>query len=201
MKISIVDYYTGNTMSLVNALTYLDHEPILSNKKEIKNSEIIILPGVGSFGRAMNNLKKLDLVEVIYKHIEEGKKIIGICLGMQLLFSKSFEIEMNEGLDLIKGDVTKLKEGLDKIPNVGMKKTEWINNYDYDYNDNKKYYFTHSYVGNPHNKSEIITQFTHNQNTYCCGVNKDNIYGFQFHPELSSHDGLILLKKIINAKS
>tara|TARA_B100001939_G_C16906053_1_gene602371 strand:+ start:162 stop:767 length:606 start_codon:yes stop_codon:yes gene_type:complete len=201
MRISIVDYYTGNTMSLVNALNYLDHEPILSNKKEIKDSEIIILPGVGSFGRAMNNLKKLDLIEVIYKHIKDGKKLIGICLGMQLLFSRSSEIEMNAGLDLIKGEVSILKDGIDKIPNVGMKKTEWINNRDFEDSNEKKYYFTHSYVGNPMNKSEIITQFSHNQNTYCCGVNKDNIYGFQFHPELSSHDGIKLLKKVINRRS
>jgi len=197
MKISIIDYHTGNTMSLVNALSFLGYKPIISNKKEIEDSEVMILPGVGSFGRAMNNIKNLELIDPINKHVKSGKKLIGICLGMQLLFTKSNEIEANNGLNFIKGNVTSLKKGLDKIPNVGFKKTKWINNESFlNFNDSK-YYFTHSYVGNPIDKEDIIAQFYHNKNIYCCGVKKDNVYGFQFHPELSSNHGINLLKKVI----
>jgi imidazole glycerol-phosphate synthase subunit HisH len=197
MKISIIDYYTGNTMSLVNALSFLGYKHIISNKKEIEDSDVMILPGVGSFRRAMNNIKNLGLVDPITKHVKSGKKLIGICLGMQLLFTKSNENEVNNGLNFIKGDVTRLKKGFNKIPNVGHKKTKWINNdsfFNFNYN---KFYFTHSYVGNPVDKEDIIAQFYHNKNIYCCGVQKGNIYGFQFHPELSSRHGINLLKKVI----
>lgn len=122
MNISIIDYYTGNTMSLISALNILGHTPNITNKKEIQKSDILILPGVGSFGRAMHNIKNLDLLENINDHVKKGKKLIGICLGMQLLFTKSYESEVNYGLNLIEGDVIRLKTGKEKIPNVGLKK-------------------------------------------------------------------------------
>ncbi len=198
MNISIIDYYTGNTMSLISALNILGHTPNITNKKEIQKSDILILPGVGSFGRAMHNIKNLDLLENINDHVKKGKKLIGICLGMQLLFTKSYESEVNYGLNLIEGDVIRLKTGKEKIPNVGLKKTKWLDERNFLNFDNKEYYFTHSFVASPTNKNDIITEFSHNQNTYCCGVKKDNIYGFQFHPELSASNGIKLLKKIID---
>ena len=197
MKISIIDYNTGNTMSLVNALSFLGYKPTISNKKEIEDSEVMILPGVGSFGRAMHNIKNLGLIDPINKHVMSGKKLIGICLGMQLLFTKSDEGEVNHGFNFIKGDVTTLKKGFDKIPNVGFKKTKWINKDSFLNFNNNKFYFSHSFVANPINKSDIISEFYHNENNYCCGVNKSNIYGFQFHPDLSSKDGINLLKQVI----
>ena len=145
----------------------------------------------------MNNLKNLGLIDSIKKHVKSGKKLIGICLGMQILFTRSDENELNNGLNFIKGDVTKLKKGFSKIPNVGQKKTKWINNDSFSCFNDSKFYFTHSYVGNPIDKEYIIAQFNHNNHFYCCGVKKGNIYGFQFHPELSSHQGINLLKKVI----
>jgi glutamine amidotransferase len=197
MKISIIDYYTGNTMSLVNALSFLGYKSSISNKKEIEDSDVMILPGVGSFGRAMNNINNLGLIDPIKKHVKSGKKLIGICLGMQLLFTRSNENELNNGLNFIKGDVSRLKKGFNKIPNVGQKKVRWINNDSFsNFNDNK-FYFTHSYVGNPVDKEDIVAQFYHSNNLYCCGVQKANVFGFQFHPELSSYHGINLLKKVI----
>lgn len=197
MKISIIDYHTGNTMSLFSALEFLGYKPIISNKKEIESSDVMILPGVGSFGRAMKKIKNLGLIDPINKHVMSGKKLIGICLGMQLLFSKSHEGEINYGFNFIKGDVTALKKGYDKIPNVGFKKTNWINKDSFFNFNNSKFYFTHSFAAHPINKSEIICEFNHNKNNYCCGVNRNNIYGFQFHPELSSDDGIELLRQVI----
>tara|TARA_B100000902_G_scaffold399077_1_gene468291 strand:- start:2590 stop:3189 length:600 start_codon:yes stop_codon:yes gene_type:complete len=199
MKISIIDYYTGNTESLMNALKLLGYEPHLSNKKDIIKSEIIILPGVGSFGRAMKSLEELDLIKVLKKHVNNGRKLIGICLGMQLLFTRSHEGGLNDGLNLIQGDVKILEKGKDKIPNVGFRNIIWKNDDNFSDFNHKKYYFTHSFVADPVNKSEIIAQFSHNENEYCCGINKNNIFGFQFHPELSSNNGLKLLKKIVES--
>lgn len=190
----IVDYGLGNIASVSRAFEKVGIQTKISgNIDEIKNANSLILPGVGAFRDAINSLNNMNLVPVIKEHVEKGKFLIGICLGMQLLYEKSYENGEYEGLGLIEGSVKKLDIDL-KVPHMG-----W-NNLKFNKDDEiLKYikeddyvYFVHSYYINSSNKE--LVAYTNYEEIVPAIVRKGNIYGIQFHPEKSSQVGLNILK-------
>ena len=196
MKIGILNYGMGNLKSISNSLKYNSIQSnLISDYSEIKNSDIIILPGVGAFDIAMKNLINKNFLDAIKEHAQKNKKIIGICLGMQLLFERSFEFGEHEGLSLIEGNVLPLKKEVNnRVPHVGWNNCVSANkNYDSFEGD---YYFVHSFYCKPKMDSEVILKSSHGIE-FCSAIKKNNIYGVQFHPEKSHSLGLGLLKNII----
>lgn len=200
--ITIIDYGMGNLKSVYNALRYLNIECEITNSKEkIEGAKKIILPGVGAFKDAIENLKVRDLDKLIIKKAEEGIPILGICLGMQLLFDKSYEGGEYEGLSLIKGEIRKLdnsalEEEKIKIPHVGwnnlrIKKASPILK---DINENDFVYFVHSYYGVVKSKEDLIGDTIYGNNKIAAVVGNNNVFGTQFHPEKSGEVGLKILK-------
>lgn len=190
----IVDYGLGNIASVSRAFEKVGIQTkISSNIDEIKNADSLILPGVGAFRDAINSLNNMNLVPVIKEHVEKGKFLIGICLGMQLLYEKSYENGEYEGLGLIEGSVKKLDIDL-KVPHMG-----W-NNLKFNKDDEiLKYikeddyvYFVHSYYINSSNKE--LVAYTNYEEIVPSIVRKGNVYGIQFHPEKSSQVGLNIIK-------
>lgn len=210
-SIAIIDYGVGNVYNVKKALDSLQVESILtSNKDEIENANAIILPGVGAFEVAMGNLRNLGLDIVLKEQFKQGKPILGICLGMQLMFDESHENGTHEGLGLIKGTVERFPSlnnsgGKNIIPQVQWNNIK-INNRNESLlkkYDSKCMYFVHSYYCKPLEASEIIYTSSYGDITYASGVKKNNAIGFQFHPEKSSKNGINLLKDwllIINKK-
>ena len=200
MKINafIVDYNSGNLHSVKSAINSLNIKTLVSsNPNDMKKYDAIILPGVGSFKRAIENLKKKKLFDEIINLSEKQKPILGICLGFQLLFSRSNEFGINDGLNLIQGDVKKLESNVklpDKVPNIGWKKiemcNEWKNSPLKDNSNNNLMYFIHSYYAIPKNKKIITSLSYHNNISFCSSVCSKNIFATQFHPEKSSTEGL-----------
>ncbi|QUH24999.1 imidazole glycerol phosphate synthase subunit HisH [Serpentinicella alkaliphila] len=193
--IAIVNYGMGNLRSVQKAFETVGYDAIVTYEKEdIKNSKAIVIPGVGAFYDAMNNLKNLGLDEVIREEVSTGKPFLGICLGMQILFSYGYEVEKSEGLNVITGDIVKIPEG-NKIPHMG-----WNNlNIKFESSilkgaDPQSYfYFVHSYYAKPQSKDVVIATTDYGIEIPAI-VQKDNIFGIQFHPEKSSSTGLKILK-------
>ncbi|MDP0493172.1 MAG: imidazole glycerol phosphate synthase subunit HisH, partial [Fusobacterium sp. JB021] len=186
----IIDYGLGNLESVFQAFENLGIETKISNDpKEISNASSLILPGVGAFRDAITALKETNLIPLIKNHIKSGKFLMGICLGMQLLYEKSYENGEYEGLGLIEGSIEKLNTSL-KIPHMGwnslkFKKDDEILKY---INEDAYVYFVHSYYANSSNE-ELIAYSNYGQVVPGI-VRKNNIYGIQFHPEKSSDVGL-----------
>ena len=192
--IAIVDYGLGNIKNVINAFNYLGYETKLTdNTRDLNSAKAIILPGVGAFRDGIKNLQDKDLVEPLRANIKDGKPLLGICLGMQLLYENSFEDGDYEGLSVLSGNVEKLKGDL-KIPHMG-----W-NHLDFHRSDPiLKYiqpgdfaYFVHSYYCNGP-KDDLVASCEYGIQVPSI-VNQDNIYGIQFHPEKSSNTGLSILK-------
>lgn len=204
MKLVIIDYGIGNTQSLINAFRKIGLDDIIltDNEEIIYESDLIILPGVGAYGNAMLELKKRGLVKIINNYSKLNKPIVGICLGMQLLFDTSQEFGIHKGLGLIEGEVIKFPANItDKIPHVSwnnlnlkIKNNKLYNNI----NKDDSFYFVHSFICLPKNDLEILTTTNYGGIDFCSSVKKNNIYGYQFHPEKSSKKGLLLLKNLIN---
>lgn len=197
MKIGIINYGMGNVQSLSNSLSFIKIESeLVTDYNKVDKYDILILPGVGAFNEAMENLKKGNFIKPIELHVRNNKKIIGICLGMQLLFEKSYEFGEFKGLGIVEGEVLPLNDKINfRVPHVGWNNTvSLIKNFD---NFSGDYYFVHSFYCKPRNTSEVIFQTNYGLK-FCSGVNKNNIYGLQFHPEKSHNLGLSLLKKIIH---
>lgn len=197
--IAIIDYGMGNLKSVKNALDFLGISSVVTKDKEvIKNSSAVILPGVGAFKQAMDNLKDDNLDIFIKDLANEGKLILGICLGMQILFEEGFEGERCKGLGLIKGNIRKIhpKEKV-KIPHMGWNKIV-INKNDDIINglsgDNLLYY-VHSFMGCDYMDENLIAYSNYGGVKVPGIVRKDNVIGMQFHPEKSGETGLNLLKK------
>lgn len=200
MRIVIIDYGMGNIKSIASALKYIGiGEIILSNKYEaITAADKIILPGVGSFSKAIHNVRKLNLDKYLYDSVIFNKKpIFGICLGMQLMGKSSNEGGLNEGLGFIPAKVTKFDIAVEKVPHVGFNQVEFRSDsrlYDglRSYSD---FYFTHSYKMN---SDEDINQAICNYGEdFVASYEVDNIAGTQFHAELSQANGLKLLENFI----
>lgn len=196
MKIGILNYDQGNIKSLKNAINHIGYEcDLVSSPSRIMDYNVLFLPGVGAFDNAMNCLESNGLIDPINEFVSNGKKLIGICLGMQLLFDRSLEFGDFKGLGLIKGEVLPLIEKTHlKVPHVGWNN---INSTRNDQHLEGDYYFVHSYYCNPKNAKDILFTIFYG-NEFCCAVKKDNIIGFQFHPEKSQKKGLELLKWILN---
>lgn len=196
--IAIIDYGVGNLFSLCSSINYLGFDAkITSDKEEIKKADKIILPGVGAFSDAAKKLKDKGLDKIIKELADSGKEIMGICLGMQLLFEKSYEYGECEGLGLIKGEVVpmenKIPENL-KIPHIGwnnlrIKKEHKIFKY---IKDSDFVYFVHSFYAT--SCDDAIIAVTEYGIDITAAVAKDNVSGCQFHPEKSGLVGLNILK-------
>lgn len=208
MTVVIINYGLGNIKSIANSLKENDTEYIISDDAGvINNSDVAILPGVGSFPAAMGLLRNKKLIDPIKKFAKSKKPLIGICLGMQILFDKGFEFGETSGLGLIRGEVVKIptfENSSEKIPNIGWRKINILKNDNpllKGVSDGQTYYFTHSFHCIPENENEIemITNYASVQ--LCAGVRSGSIYGFQFHPEKSAKQGLKIInniKSIIN---
>ena len=195
--IAIIDYDAGNLKSVEKALKYLGQDVIVSrDSSEILQADKVILPGVGSFGDAMNNLDLFNLVDTIKKVAENDTPFLGICLGLQLLFEKSDETPGAEGLGILKGEILRIppKEGL-KIPHMGwnslnIKPQARL----FDGIANNSYvYFVHSYYLKAEDEN-IVAASTEYSTHIHASVESGNIFACQFHPEKSSDVGLRILK-------
>ncbi len=196
--IAIIDYGVGNLFSLKASFAAIGYEAVVTgDEKTIRNADKLILPGVGAFKDAKDKLTDTGLDIVIKDEAKKGKPLLGICLGMQLLFDKSFEYGENEGLGLIKGDVVPLLKAVDKnykIPHIGwnpliIKKECALFKY-IDYGD--CVYFVHSFYVQP-SKEYTAATAEYDIEVTAAAVNK-NIYGCQFHPEKSGDVGLNILR-------
>lgn len=194
--IAIIDYDAGNLKSVEKALQFLGQECVITRAfHEIKKADKVILPGVGSFGDAMSQLKKFELDKVIHEVTAEQKPFLGICLGLQLLFEGSEESDGVEGLHLLDGEILRIpeQEGL-KIPNIGWNSLDLQNNGRLfeNLNGNPFVYFVHSYYLKA--REESIVKATIEYSTHIhASVEKDNIFACQFHPEKSGTVGLQIL--------
>ena len=206
VKIVVIDYEMGNTRSIMNAIKKVGASPMLSNDESvILNADGIVLPGVGAFSRCMENLHKYSLAPVIHNYAESNKPLLGICLGMQILFNSSEEFGKTKGLGLIEGPICQLRVqdfNKDKLPHIGWDEiqqhsVDWDGTILKDIENHSDMYFAHSYVAMPNDKESILSVTSYSNYQFCSSVKKNNIYGCQFHLEKSSETGLKVLKNYV----
>nr|AAR37699.1 imidazole glycerol phosphate synthase, glutamine amidotransferase subunit [uncultured marine bacterium 440] len=199
--IGIIDYGLSNIGSISNAVNKLNHSyQIISNSKNLNKIDKIILPGVGNFKKAIANLKKQNLFDSLKDFITDKKKpFLGICLGMQILYNHSSEDGGENGLGVINGKVKQLMPSKKfKVPNVGwreieiLKKGVLINQFI----DKPIFYFVHKYACYSEEKINTVAQLNY-INQFDCIIEKENIFGTQFHPEKSQKNGLQLLNNFL----
>ncbi len=194
MYIAIINYNMGNIKSVENAFRKIGAEiKVTSDPEVINRSSAIVLPGVGAFKDAINNLEGLELIDVIKENINK-KLFLGICLGMQLLYEYSMEDGKSRGLGVLKGFVGKIPSVV-KVPHMGWNQIKIINKNNKlfsDIDNGENFYFIHSYHIIPENRN-VISSITDYGIEIVSSIEKGNIYGFQFHPEKSSTIGLKIL--------
>ncbi len=200
---TIIDYDAGNIRSVEKALQTLGEESVVSRDRDmILRADRIILPGVGAFGDAMEKLHGFGLVDIIKEAVAEGIPILGICLGLQLMFERSEESDGVEGLSLLKGKIVRIPDtpGL-KIPHIGWNSLTYPNRGRLfkGIPENSYVYFVHSYYLKAADE-RIVTAATEYGTMIHASVEQDNIFACQFHPEKSSEVGLTILKNFINIR-
>ena len=198
----IIDYGMGNLKSVYNALKKIECQCMISADIEvIKSADAIILPGVGSFKDCMANLNKAGLVNVIREFVATGKPLLGICLGMQVLFNRGYEVEETEGLGLLDGQVVKMIDESVKIPHIGWNNLEKNNkdNLNEGLNENSFVYYVHSYYVQNYNDDDLVSYSNYGSLKIPGLVRKNNVMGAQFHPEKSGDIGLKILKNFKEA--
>lgn len=202
-KISIIDYGVGNLHSLYKAVSlFSKNVSITKDVKDILSSDAIILPGDGAFEAGMDGLMIGKLLKPVKDFIASGKPVLGICLGAQILLSKSFEFGEFEGLNIISGNVikfSKLKNGT-KIPHIGWNTLSLKNKVSiFKGLDKKPYvYFVHSYVMEPKEKKTILATSEYGGKTFPAVIGLGNVYGCQFHPEKSAEAGLKIIENFVS---
>jgi glutamine amidotransferase len=210
INVAIIDYGLGNLFSINNACNLVGLNTIITSDVDIINAaDALILPGVGAFGDAMTSLNDNNLTQIIHQFVQTGKPFLGICLGMQLLFSESEEFGSNKGLNLIKGKVVKFptinKNGEKiRVPQIQWNqiyaedKNRWKNSPLKEVTDGSYMHFVHSYFAIPDDKNNILTYSEYEGTRYASAVIKDNIIGIQYHPEKSAQDGIKIYQNWAN---
>ena len=196
--ITIIDYGMGNLKSVYNAVKKVNFDcQISSEVTDIEMADKLILPGVGAFKDAMDNLQNLDLILPIRKKVNDGCPLLGICLGMQMLFEEGYECELRKGLGFIGGKIKLMnsKENL-KIPHIGWNRLEFNRENKILNNINKEsfVYYVHSFMATEMIDENLIAYSKYGDINIPGIVNKGNVYGMQFHPEKSGEVGLKILK-------
>ena len=194
---AIIDYDAGNIKSVEKALQFLKQEVCITRDRAmIRSADQVILPGVGSFGDAMEQLRKYELDKVIYEVVDQAKPFLGICLGLQLLFERSEESPGVEGLGILRGEVLRIPDapGL-KIPHMGWNSLHLQNEGRLfrGIAEESYVYFVHSYYLRAA-EEEIVKAVTEYGVCIHAAVEKDNVFATQFHPEKSSDVGLAMLR-------
>jgi glutamine amidotransferase len=198
--IGIINYGFGNIPSLKNALDYLGYKSVIINKPENpKKYTHIMLPGDGFFPKAAEVLRKKKWDSFIKNALNEDKKLLGICVGMQLLFSHSSEGSGSEGLGIIKGNCDKFNNNKNySIPHIGFNFVNF-NNFNYEFKKNTGYfYFIHSFRVKKIREKDILIANSFYGEEFVAFINKKNIFGAQFHPEKSGIHGLSLIKNFLD---
>ena len=206
--IAVIDYGMGNLRSVQKALEFVGAKVIVTHDPDlILNADSVVLPGVGAFKDCMANLNKLKLIDPIRKFIDGGKPFLGICLGLQVLFEESEEYGPVAGLGILPGKVVKFIDGssgakngsLIKIPHMGWNQIKVKKNSPLfkEVGDAPYFYFVHSYYVVPEDQNMIAT-VTNYGVEFVSGIQHENIYAFQFHPEKSQTLGLSMLERFSN---
>ena len=200
MKIGIVDYNMGNLASVKNAFNKLDVEAeVVSDANKLKNYDKLIFPGVGAFGDAMEHLKKTNLDEAMKEFVNSGKYVLGVCLGMQLLFNESEEFGNHKGLGIIPGSVVKFECKINKVPHMGWNKMFFVKDNPLFLGLSNPYlYFVHSY--HVVCDDRFVIGKTVYEYEFVSAVNRDNVFGFQPHPEKSHNEGLKIIKNFVKLR-
>ena len=203
-KVIIIDYQLGNLFSVKQACDSIGiNAEISSNKEDILNADALILPGVGAFIEAMINLKKFGLDFAVQEKVKNGTPIFGICLGLQLLFTKSEEFGAGKGLDLISGVIKrfpqKVEEKIVKVPHIAWNtiyklQQDWKNSALSELEENEFMYFIHSYYVKPTTDSCILTNTNYDGIEFCSSILQNNIFATQFHPEKSANKGISIYR-------
>lgn len=205
-RVAIVDCGLGNLYSVRRACVQAGLDAVVSDaREEIERAEGLVLPGVGAFGDAMTTLQRLQLVEPLRRAVAEGRPLLGVCLGMQLLMSQSREFGTHEGLGLVEGTVERFPDPrqdgrLLKVPSVGWNGIHpppgrtaaeaWSGTPVEGLDAGTAMYFVHSYVVKPARADGVLTTTRYGDVEYCSGLRVGNVVAFQFHPERSGADGL-----------
>lgn len=204
--IAIIDYGMGNLRSVQKGFERMGHDAVVTREpRTILDASKVVLPGVGAFPDCMRNLEEYGLIDVVHQSIRSGKPFLGICLGLQLLFTESEEFGLSKGLDIIKGKVVRFQgpayQDL-KIPHMGWNTVSIKRRPPAmgDVPDNSHFYFVHSFHVVPEDKSVIATTTEYGAE-FVSSVWKDNIFATQFHPEKSQTLGLSILKHFGEMKS
>lgn len=206
--IAIIDYGMGNLRSVQKGFEKIGSDAVVTaDPRVVLEADKIVLPGVGAFRDCMHNLEQAGFVEPILKVISDGRPFLGICVGMQLLFSDSVEFGLYKGLDLIPGHVLRFPEGMRegdedlKVPHMGWNQLNFKHKPAVfeDIDEGTNVYFVHSYYVKPDDDAVIATT-TNYGIEFCSAIWKDNIVATQFHPEKSQHAGLRILKNFASQK-
>jgi glutamine amidotransferase len=202
--LTIIDYGMGNLTSVVNAFAAVDGAPVIaSNPSQLADAERIVLPGVGSFGDGMNNLRAGDWIAELEKQVrQQGKPFLGICLGMQLLATTGTEHGEHAGLNWIPGTVERIQCGDEelRVPHVGWNDVD-IQNQNGLYaglGQEQTFYFVHSYVFHPESR-DVVNGVCSYGSDWAASMQMDNVYATQYHPEKSHRAGLSVLSNFLKA--
>jgi len=206
LSVGIIDLDINNIFSVYRACLKAGFKTEIVNLKKNKfNYDIVILPGVGAFKSGMKFLKKTHLTDKLYDYLERPNSFVyGICLGMQLLFSKSYEFVETKGLKLIDGNVIKFSSIKANVTHLGWNKLNIKDgnlNRDFKKFENKYFYFVHSYYAKPKFKKDIFASSQYGNINFCSIAKRGNIFGTQFHPEKSGYLGIEFLKNLKKLKS
>jgi cyclase len=213
IDVAIVDYGIGNLFNLGRAVHCLaGQEPVITDDKEIiRKANKVILPGVGAFGDGIGNLKQRGLIDVLRERGQENRALLGICLGMQLLLSKSHEFGEHDGLGLISGSVVHMFDDQPHektpVPHIGWAQlepkiniTDWKHTEFQSINEKSSAYFVHTFIAKPDDENDILSLTQYGPTRFVSAIRRGNICGCQFHPELSGPDGLSILKAFLDKK-
>ena len=200
-NVAVIDYGMGNRRSVEKALAHIGARPVITRDHgELRAADGLVLPGVGAFPQAMSNLRALGLDELIRERVAEGVPLLGICLGMQLLFDSSEEIERTAGIGLIAGEVTRLNAGERRVPHIGWNEVcfERASPLTAELPQaGCPFYHVHSFAARPRDSESVVGVTEYGSDRFPTIVTRDSVFGVQFHPEKSSRHGLRLLHSFV----
>ncbi len=203
VRVGVIDYGRGNLKSIMKALEHVGARPrLLDSLVATHSSELLVLPGVGAFAEGMRGLHERGLDEGIRRFVESGGVVLGICLGCQMLMTTSDEFGGGDGLDLIRGRVVGLPASSEAIPNVGWKRLINVSDdqahlHFPSIREGEWAYFVHSFHCTPTDTANVLASVRHGGNLVTAVIGKDNVFGFQFHPEKSGTNGLEMLRDVL----